>query len=103
MSRKLKSRIINVQPRKRILQCYIWSTFLYGCETWILTKTMESKLEAFEMWAYRRTLRVSGMDGTLNGKYSKFIIANNKEKKMPIFWTHNKREVDPKILTGRQN
>ena len=64
---------------------------------------MESELEAFEMWAYRRTLRVSGMDGTLNGKYSKFIIANNKEKKMPIFWTHNKREVDPKILTGRQN
>ena len=49
----------NKQMRKRILQCYIWSTLLYRCETWTLTKTMESKLEAFEMWAYRRILGVS--------------------------------------------
>ena len=41
------------------MQCYIWSTLLYRCETWTLTKTMESKLEAFEMWAYRRILGVS--------------------------------------------
>ena len=41
------------------MQCYIWSTLLYGYETWTLAKTMESKLGAFEMWAYRRMLRVS--------------------------------------------
>ena len=41
------------------MQCYLWSTLIYGYETWTLTKTMESKLEAFEMWVYRRMLRVS--------------------------------------------
>ena len=29
---------INIETRKRIVRCYIWSTLLYGCETWILTK-----------------------------------------------------------------
>ena len=38
MLRVLKSRNINMRTSKRILQCYIWSTLLYGCETWTLTK-----------------------------------------------------------------
>ena len=59
MSRVLKSRNINMQTRKIILQCYIWATLLYGYETWTEAKTLESKLEAFEMRAYRRMLRVS--------------------------------------------
>ena len=59
MSRVLKSRNINMQTRKIILQCYIWATLLYGYETWTEAKTLESKLEAFEMRASRRILRVS--------------------------------------------
>ena len=51
---------------------------------------MESKLEAFEMWAYRNMLRVLWTDHKTNNK---FIITNNKEKKMPVFWTRNKSEV----------
>ena len=53
MSRVLKSRNINMQTRKRILKCYIWSTLLYGSETWTLTKTMESQFEAFEIGMLR--------------------------------------------------
>ena len=32
---------------------------LYGSETWILNKTEERKVEAFEMWCYRRSLRTN--------------------------------------------
>lgn len=35
--------------------------------------------------------------------YYKIIIINNKAKKMPIFWSRNKSEIDAKIVTGKQN
>ena len=41
---------ISIELRSRIAKCYIWSTLLYGAETWTLTKVTSDKLEAFEMW-----------------------------------------------------
>ena len=35
---------------------------LYGSETWTLTKAIQNKLEAFEMWIYRRMMRISWAD-----------------------------------------
>ena len=32
---------------------------LYGSETWTLTKAIQNKLEAFEIWIYRRMIRIS--------------------------------------------
>ena len=50
----LKSTKIPLNTRKRILQCYVWSTLLYGTETWTITKVMKTRLEAFELWAYKK-------------------------------------------------
>ena len=43
----------------RLLQLYVWSTLLYGVETWTISKTSEKLLNAFEMWSLRRMMRVS--------------------------------------------
>ena len=43
----------NIFPR------YVWSTLLYGCETWSLMQTNEMKLRGLEMWMSRRIGRVS--------------------------------------------
>ena len=59
MAKILTSRNISIELRSRIAKCYIWSTLLYGAETWTLTKVTFDKLEAFEMWLYRRMLRIS--------------------------------------------
>ncbi|GFS09884.1 endonuclease-reverse transcriptase [Elysia marginata] len=40
---------------------------LYGCETWTIRKADESKIEAAEMWFFRRLLRVSWKDRRTNG------------------------------------
>ena len=56
MSRILTSRN-SIELRSRIAECYIWSTVLYGAETWTLTKVTSDKLEAFEMWLYRRNVK----------------------------------------------
>ena len=59
MVKILTPRNISIELRSRIAKCYIWSTLLYGAETWTLTKVTSDKLEAFETWLYRRMLRIS--------------------------------------------
>ena len=41
-----------------MLKSYVWSTLLYGSEAWTLSKTLKNRIEAFEMWCYRRMLKI---------------------------------------------
>ena len=52
--------------RLRVLNCYIWSTLLYGCETWTISVDMIKKLEALETWFYRRMLKISWKEMVTN-------------------------------------
>jgi hypothetical protein len=40
--------------RKKLIKCYIWSIAMYGVETWALRKVDQEYLESFEMWCWRR-------------------------------------------------
>ena len=40
--------------------------FLYGCETWTLTESIEKNITAFEMWIYRRIIRTPWTDKVTN-------------------------------------
>ena len=46
----------------KVLRCYVWSTLLYGCETWTIYVAMQKKIDAFKTWFYRRMLRISWKD-----------------------------------------
>ena len=59
MAKILTSINVSIELKSRIVKCYIWSTLLYEAETWTLAKVTSDKLEAFEMWLYRRMLRIS--------------------------------------------
>lgn len=50
---------LSIDIRMRVLRCYVFSTLLYGVEAWTLTEATSKRLEAFEMWCYRRMLRIS--------------------------------------------
>ena len=50
----------------RILQCCVHSTLLYGSETWTLNKVLEKKIEAFEMWTFRRIGKISWKEKKTN-------------------------------------
>ena len=62
----LTSRNISIAVRLRVLKCYIWSTLLYGCETWTISGDMIKKLEALETWFYRIMLRISWKEKVTN-------------------------------------
>ena len=62
----LSCRGINLKTRLRAIKCYIWPTLFYGAETWTITKSLLSKLDAFEMWVYRRVLKISWTEKITN-------------------------------------
>ena len=49
----LSSRNISLNTRMRLTKCYVWSSLLYGAETWTVTKTLTKRIDTFEMWTYR--------------------------------------------------
>ena len=50
MTRLLTNSHLTMNTKKRAVKTYIWSTLLYGCEAWTVSKEMERRLEAMEMW-----------------------------------------------------
>jgi len=48
--RALFTSTLDLKLRKKLVQCYIWSTALYGAETWMLQAVDQKHLESFEMW-----------------------------------------------------
>ncbi|KAJ4430677.1 hypothetical protein ANN_19268 [Periplaneta americana] len=48
--------------RKRLVKCFVWCVELYGEETWTLRRSEEKRIEAFEMWIWRRMERVKWTD-----------------------------------------
>jgi hypothetical protein len=91
MSSILTTRNIKLQIRKRLLQCYVMSTFLYASETWSLNKDMEKRIEAMEVWFYRRMLKISYKDRTTNEEVftrigeNKTLLNNIKKRKLQYF------------------
>jgi len=45
--------------RKKLVKCYIWSMALYGAETWMLRAADQKYLESFEIWCWRRMEKIS--------------------------------------------
>ena len=87
MAKILTSRNISIELRSRIAKCYIWSTLLYGAETWTLSKVTSDKLEAFEMWLYRRMLRISWKERKTNEE-----VLNKMKTKRSLLNTLKKRK-----------
>ncbi|GFS10640.1 endonuclease-reverse transcriptase [Elysia marginata] len=50
------------------MKCFVWSPFLYASETWTLKKNTEKRIEAMEMWIYRRMQRISWKEKVTNKK-----------------------------------
>jgi hypothetical protein len=57
---------VDLNLRKKLVKYYIWSTALYGAETWTLRKVDQKYLESFEMWCWRRMEKISWTDRVRN-------------------------------------
>ncbi|GFS26872.1 endonuclease-reverse transcriptase [Elysia marginata] len=57
-SKELLRRKVGLNTKKRILSCHTFSVLNHGCEAWTYSKTVQKKIKTFEMWGFRRLLKV---------------------------------------------
>ena len=57
---------LDLDLRKKLVKCYVWSMALYGAETWTLRVADQKYLESFEMWSWRRMEKISWTDRVRN-------------------------------------
>ena len=54
----LKSRDITLPTKVRLVRAMIFPVVMYGCESWTVKKAEGQRIDAFELWCWRRLLRV---------------------------------------------
>ena len=54
----LKSRDITVPIKVRLVKAMVFPVVMYGCEIWTIKKAEQQRIDAFELWCWRRLLRV---------------------------------------------
>ncbi|GFO24946.1 endonuclease-reverse transcriptase [Plakobranchus ocellatus] len=83
----LTNKHVSIETRKRALQCYIETVLMYGCEAWTISKQIQNKLEATEMWLLRRMLRISWTAKKTNER-----VMNEANKRRSLIRTIRKRQ-----------
>ena len=54
----LKSRDITLPTKFRLVKAMVFPVVMYGCEIWTVKKAENRRIDAFELWCWRRLLRV---------------------------------------------
>ena len=54
----LKSRDITLPTKAHLVKAMVFPVVMYGCESWAIKKAKHRRLDAFELWCWRRLLRV---------------------------------------------
>ena len=53
-----KSRDITLPTKVHLVKAMVFPVVMYGCESWTITKAESRRIDAFELWCWRRLLRV---------------------------------------------
>ncbi|GFR73558.1 endonuclease-reverse transcriptase [Elysia marginata] len=111
MSKLLTNCRMSFATRSRLTKCYVWSIFLYACETWTLNASLERNIEALEMWLYRRIARISWKEKKKNKEVLEEIGLKHTELLKTIktrqlaYYGHTRRHQSPQksIMEGKIN
>ena len=109
MSDVLTARNIEIETRKRLARCYVLSTLLYASETWTLNADTCKKINSFEMWMYRKMLKISYTSHTTNEEVLKRVnekglsLEKNIKMRKTQFFGHlvRKDKMQKSLLEGK--
>ena len=62
----LKSRDITLPTKVHLVKVMVFSVVMYGCESWTIKKAESKRIDAFELWGWKRLLRVPWTARTSN-------------------------------------
>ena len=57
------SRDITLSAKVHLVKAMVFQVVMYGCESWTIKKAERQRIDAFELWCWRRLLRVLGLQG----------------------------------------
>ena len=66
LDRMLKSRAITLPTKVQLVKAMVFPVVMYGCESWTVKKAVCRRIDAFELWCWRRLLRVPWTAGRSN-------------------------------------
>ena len=69
----LKSRDITLPTKVHLVKAMVFPVFMYGYESWTVKKAEHRKIDAFELWCWRRLLRFTWTEGRSNQSILKEI------------------------------
>ena len=87
----LKSRNITLLTKVHLVKAMVFPVVMYGCESWTIKKAEHRRVDAFELWCWRRLLRVPWTARRSNQSVLKenqswvFIGRTDVEAETPIF------------------
>ena len=73
LSSILKSRDITLSTKVRVVNAMVFPVVMYGCESWTIKNAEHQRIDAFELWCWRRLLRVPWTARTSNQSILKEI------------------------------
>ena len=88
----LKSRDIILPTKVHLVKAMVFPVVMYGCESWSIEKAEHQRIDAFELWCFRRLLRVPWTARRSNQSILKetrpwmFIGKTDVEAETPILW-----------------
>ena len=88
----LKSGDITLPRKVRLLKAMVFPVVMYGCESWTVKKAKCQRIDAFELWCWRRLLRVPWTLKEIQPVHSEgdqpwdFFGGNDAEAETPVLW-----------------
>ena len=70
----LKSRDITLPTKVRLVKAMVFPVVMYGCESWTIKIAERQRIDAFELWCWRRLLRVPWTARRSNLSISKSVL-----------------------------
>ena len=81
----LESRDITLSTKVHLVKAMVFPVVMYGCESWTIKKAECQRNDAFELWCWRRLLRVPWTARRYNQSWV-FIGRTDAEAETPILW-----------------
>ena len=86
-----KSRDITLPTKVRLVKAMVFPVVMYGCESWTVKKAERGRIDAFELWCWRRLLRVPWTARRSKQSILKeiswvFFGRNDAKAETPVLW-----------------
>ena len=88
----LKSRDITLPTKVHLVKAMVFPVVMYGCESWTIRKAEHQRIDAFELWCWRRLLRVPWRLKEIQPVHPKgdqswvFVERTDVKAETPKFW-----------------